>query len=293
MTVGELGESALLARLLPFLTTDGFPIAAGEDDAACWPAGTGFVVGSTDTSVEGVHFDLAWMPAEAAGWRALALALGDLAAKGARPAVGLVSVALPPAWRVDDLLELYRGLSGLATRVGLALVGGDTSATSGPAVINLTVIGATDSRPLPRSAAKPGWAIGVTGPLGAASLALRERRVVLPEPRLAEGARLNSLGLCCGDISDGLYRELEKFATVAGTGARVRRDLIPLAQGADWEVALASGEEVELVCIGPPELVARSGLHVVGELVPGGRVVLVDQSGQELPVADRGHRHFG
>lgn len=291
-TLGEIGEGGLLARLLPHLETTGFTISAGEDDAASWPAEGGYVVASTDTSVEGVHFDLGWMPAEAAGWRALALALGDLAAKGARPAVALVSIALPPTWRVARVIELYQGLSGLAGKVGVALIGGDTCATTGPAVITLTVIGSTETPSLPRSAVRPGWAVAVTGPLGAAALALRNRQVLRLEPRLTEGRRLNAMGLCCGDISDGLFREMEKFAAVAGTGSRIQRDLIPLADGAGWELALGSGEEVELVCAGPREVVARAGLHVVGELLEGGTVLVVDADGNALEVVDRGYQHF-
>lgn len=293
MTVGELGESKLLELLLPHMRTSGFPISAGEDDAASWRAPAGFLVASTDTQVEGVHFDLGWMPAEAAGWRALALALGDLAAKGAAPEVGLVSAALPAAWQVATVVEFYRGLAQLAEEVGLSLLGGDTSATGGPAVINLTVIGNSLRAPLPRSQARPGWSVGVTGPLGAAGLALRDHRVLRLRPLLTEGARLNQLGLCCGDISDGLHREMEKFAMVAGTGARIQRDRIPLSTGASWELALGSGEEAELVCVGPPEIVAGAGLHVIGALVEGGEVTVVDAEGRSLAVRDRGHRHFG
>lgn len=293
MTVGELGESGLLELLLPHLRTSGFPISAGEDDAACWRSREGFLVASTDTQVEGVHFDLAWMPAEAAGWRALALALGDLAAKGAVPEIGLISAALPAAWAAENVVDLYRGLRRLADEVGLSLLGGDTSATGGPALINLTVIGSTPRPPLPRSRARPGWSVGVTGPLGAAGLALRDQRVLRPRPLLTEGRRLNELGLCCGDISDGLYREMEKFAVVSGAGARIWRDRIPLSPGADWELALASGEEAELVCVGPAELVQRAGLQVIGELTGDGEVLVLDPEGRSLPVHERGHRHFG
>ncbi|MDQ6692679.1 MAG: thiamine-phosphate kinase [Candidatus Dormibacteraeota bacterium] len=292
-TVGEVGEAALLARLLPYLDTEGYPISAGEDDAASWISKGGLRVASTDASVEGVHFDLGWMPPEAAGWRAMALALGDLAAKGARPEVALVSLALPSAWPVESVTGFYEGFSGLARKVGMALLGGDTCATAGPAVITLTVIGSTDRPSLPRSAARPGWGIGLTGPLGSAALALRDRRVLRLEPRLEEGRRLNGLGLCCGDISDGLFREMEKFLVMAGTGCRIQRDLIPRAEGADWELALGSGEEAELVCVGPPALLVEAGLFVVGELTAGGQVEVLDAAGRILDVFDRGYQHFG
>ena len=80
MTIDGLGELGLLERIKPYLSS-----GAGGDDAAVIADATGFVVASTDTFVEGVHYDFDWMTAEDVGWRALALALGDLAAKGAQP----------------------------------------------------------------------------------------------------------------------------------------------------------------------------------------------------------------
>lgn len=294
MKVGELGEDEVVRRLLPHLLTEGIAIPAGTDDAAAyrWEAG-GYQVVSCDASVEGVHFDLGWMRPEDAGWRALALALGDLAAKGATPAYGVVMTMVPASWEIDDLVGLYRGMAELGRRVGLALVGGDTSATAGPAAIALTVLGSAEVRPLARSEAKPGWAIGVTGPLGAASLALREHRVHRLEPRLAEGRRLNRAGLCCGDVSDGLLRELDKFLSYSGTGSEVRLGQVPAAEGATATEAVASGEEAELVCLGPEGTLRELGLTVVGRTIEEPEVRVVDDAGRSLDLPDRGYRHFG
>src|SRR5260370_26583674 len=99
--------------------------------------------------VEGVHFDLDWMTAEDAGWRSLALALGDLAAKGATPSWALTSIALPRTWEVDDLDGLYRGMNALAESVSLSIVGGDMSSLDGPAVLPAPVWGRATSGPLP------------------------------------------------------------------------------------------------------------------------------------------------
>ena len=155
-TVGGLGETRLLELIRPYLSAQ-----AGGDDAAVLRPIDAFQVVSTDTSVEQVHFDLSWMTAEDAGWRALALALGDLAAKGARPAWMLVSVAIPRHWRVDDLVGLFRGMHALGSKLGMEIEGGDMSAIDGPAVISLTVAGYTKVEPLPRSAVRPGWTVAV------------------------------------------------------------------------------------------------------------------------------------
>src|SRR6266704_6594037 len=214
MKLEGLGESELLRRILPYLTTSGYAVVAGEDDAAVWPSldpdhPQDYVVASCDTSVEGVHFDLSWMSAPDAGHRALALALGDLAAKGAAPKYVLVALAAPRSWSVETLTGVYEGIRRVADRFDIAVAGGDTTAIDGPAVLTLTVLGTTADVPLARSRVQPGWVVGVTGPLGAAAIALRERRLFLPEPRFEVGIALNQAELACGDISDGLLREME------------------------------------------------------------------------------------
>jgi thiamine-monophosphate kinase len=287
-----LGESELLRRIMPYLDGRGFEIPAGEDDAAVWSDHGGFTVASCDTSVEGVHFDLAWMSPEDTGWRALALALGDLAAKGATPWWALVSVAVPRSWPVDDFVGLYSGMDELARKVNLHIVGGDLSAIEGPAVLSITVVGRTESRPLARSEARPGWAIAVTGPLGSEAMALRHRRARRFEPLLSEGRRLNQAGLCCGDISDGLVREMRKFADMSGAGCVIRVAEVPIAEGATLEEALTSGEEAELVCAGPEELIRGAGLQPIGVLTqdPAVRFVGADELPVKLELS--GYDHF-
>ncbi|HZQ50425.1 MAG TPA: AIR synthase related protein [Candidatus Dormibacteraeota bacterium] len=269
-TVGGIGESKLVELIKPYLAKQ-----AGGDDAALLDPVDAYEVVSTDMAIEGVHFDLSWMSAEDAGWRALALALGDLAAKGAYPHWALASLAVPRQWKTEDFAGLFKGMHELASRFAMSIVGGDMGAIEGPAVLSLTVGGFTDDVPLPRSAAEAGWAVGVTGPLGKSAVALRERRVLRPEPLIQKGMELNALGICCGDISDGLVREMEKFAAMSGVGSTIRAADVPCAAGASVTDALTSGEEVELVCAGPPAAVERAGLHVVGMMVDGGRVEVV------------------
>ena len=291
-TVGGSGEAELFKRIRPFLATEGFEIMAGEDDSAVWNDRGVFTVASCDTSVEGVHFDLDWMTTEDAGWRALALALGDLAAKGALPWWALTSVAVPKAWTLDAFAGLYRGMDMLARATGLKIIGGDTSATPGPAALTITVVGRADALPLARSQAQPGWSVAVSGPLGGSAVALRERRVLRPEPRIAEGRRLNAAGLCCGDISDGLVREMEKFAGASGTGCVIRTSDVSVAVGASLDEALTSGEEVELVCVGPDESIRAAGLRPVGTMTENPEVRVVGADGLPMKPALRGYDHF-
>jgi thiamine-monophosphate kinase len=286
------GELELLRRIMPYLATQGFAITAGEDDTAVWSDHGSFTVASCDMAVEGVHFDLTWMTAEDAGWRALALALGDLAAKGADPAWALTSVAVPKDWSTEDFVGLFRGMDALAKTTGLLIVGGDMSATVGPAVLSITVVGRTVALQLARSQAKPGWVVAVTGPLGAAAAALKARRSLRLVPSLEEGRRLNQAGLCCGDISDGLLREMEKFSNASRAGCIIRAADIPLAEGATWEEALTSGEESELVCVGPEDVIRSAGLHPLGVLTEDPAVKVVGADGTPVELHVSGYDHF-
>ena len=287
MTLEGIGELGLLERIKPYLAA-----GAGGDDAAVIADTTGFVVASTDMFVEGVHFDFGWMSAEDVGWRSLALALGDLAAKGAQPLWALTSIAMPNRWTVERLTSLYGGMAGLAKGLQLAIAGGDMSATDGPAVLSLTVVGHTTTMPLARAQAEAGWTVAVTGPLGGAAVALRERRAHRLVPLIDEGKRLNQLALCCGDISDGLVREMEKFAAMAGVGCVLHAADIPRSPGASVEDALTSGEEAELVCVGPERLIAEAGLRPVGTLTQDKTIRVMDARGADLRLEKTGYDHF-
>lgn len=284
-----MNELELIARLVPHLAKAGgdLIIGAGEDDAAAWREADGsYTVATCDASVEGVHFDLARQWPEDVGWRALAFALGDLAAKGAKPMWGLASISVPAGWPARTVEAVYAGMAELAHEVGLRVVGGDTTSAPNDGSLWLAALGTTRIRPLPRSVARAGWLVGVTGPLGGAGL-----HVTRPRPRLALGAELAAEGLCSGDISDGLVRELDKFAAAAGVGAILRVADVPRVNGVEPLAACASGEEVELVCVGPGPLPAA--VTVVGELTGDGRVRALGTDGREVDLPERGYDHFG
>lgn len=287
MSVQGLGELGLLDRIKPYLSP-----GAGGDDAAVIADATGFVVASTDMFVEGIHFDLDWMSAEDVGWRSLALALGDLAAKGAEPLWALASVGMPKQWTVDHLTGIYSGMASLAQRFKLQIAGGDMSSIDGPAVLSLTVAGHTNTAPLARADAEAGWSVAVTGPLGAAAIALRERRPFRLVPLIEQGQRLNELALCSGDISDGLVREMEKFAAMAGVGCLLHGEDVPRATGASLEDALTSGEEAELVCVGPEQVIKEAGLQTVGRLTEEREIKVIDARGVAIALEHTGYDHF-
>src|ERR1700694_5104814 len=151
MKVEGLGEFGLLEKIKPYLAqAKAIEVPAGADDAAVIAESGGFTVASSDMFVEGVHFNLAWMTAQDAGWRSLALALGDLAAKGATPTWALTSIAIPNSWAVENLTGLYEGMAALAQKAQVLIAGGDMSSIEGPAVISITVVGRSEKMTMAR-----------------------------------------------------------------------------------------------------------------------------------------------
>ncbi|MGB1271447.1 MAG: thiamine-phosphate kinase, partial [Endozoicomonas sp.] len=232
---------------------------------------------SLDTLVEGVHFPRECDP-YALGYRALAVNLSDLAAMGAEPHSFTMGLTLPDnsdAW----LQGFSDGLSKLAMKAGIVLIGGDT--TRGPLTLSLQVQGLVPTgKALLRSGAQPGDLICVTGTLGDAAGALpfvlagesvRQQeddslryllfRYWLPCPRLSAGQWLRENGASAAlDISDGLLGDLGHLLKASGVGAEIDPALVPrsatLNRQYDREkalqLALTGGDDYEL-CFTVPE----------------------------------------
>src|SRR5262245_51816134 len=131
VTVGQVGERALLRRLQARIPRGpGVGVGVG-DDAAVVEAGPQVVV-TTDTLVEGVHFRRGWGPPQLLGRKALSVNLSDVAAMGGAARYATVSLCLPADLTVDFLDGLYEGLLQRAAETGVDVVGGNLSATPGP-----------------------------------------------------------------------------------------------------------------------------------------------------------------
>jgi thiamine-monophosphate kinase len=225
------------------------------DDAAVWqPSRSHRSVISTDAFVENVHFRRDRVSLEIAGRRAMAAALSDLAAMGARPVLATVSLALPVEHAERETLELYRGVAECAKANRCVIAGGDLSRA--PLIaLAITVVGEVRRSNLKlRSGARAGDVLAVTGLLGAARAA---EFATAAQPRIAEGRWLAASRSVRAmmDLSDGLSTDLGRMCARSGCGALIER--VPCAPGVAESEALAGGEDYELLAAIQPRAFNR------------------------------------
>ena len=322
------GEFDLIARYFePLSRAAPGAFALGNDGALLTPPEGASLVVTKDLMVAGVHYPEGEAPSAVAR-RLLRVNLSDLAAMGAEARSYALGLALPrgvaDAW-VEDFAA---GLARDQEEFGVALIGGDTVATEGPAVLSLTAFGtAAAGACLTRSGAGAGDDIYVSGTVGDATLGLRAvrgelaalapedramlaQRFRLPEPRLALGAALVGVASAAIDVSDGLVADLGHLCARSGVAARIEADAVPLSAPArralaEPEVGIADlvsgGDDYELLFCAPPSARAalqtlgrRLGLAVtrIGATGRGHGVAAVDAEGRPLPLASAGYRHF-
>ena len=339
MLVRDIGEFALIGRLsrlvgrhsggqVEGLERAGFRLRlAIGDDAAAWDGPAGANVLTTDTMVEGVHFDLARISWEDLGWKAMSSNLSDIAAMGASPLYSVVTLGVRGDLPVDGLERMYRGMSEASARYGGAIAGGDTVRSP---VLFVTVAlvgflpgGPTEAVILTRESARPWDRIAVTGALGCSAGGLRmlseglafdretARHLTVahhrPCPRVAEGIELAGSGVRAAiDVSDGLVDDLGKLCRASGVGAAIHLDRVPADDFLKRafpdeciEMALGGGEDYELLFTGPQAVVDRVvhaldiPVSIIGEVVPGPpRVTVLDGEGREVAVQRGGWDHF-
>lgn len=284
-TVAELGEHALLARLLARLprTSPTVLVGPGDDAAVLAPVRNERLVITTDAVVDGVHFSRAFSSPADIGHKALAVNLSDLAAMGATPRWALLSLVLPGEWRVADVEDLVDGLAALARRHGVEVVGGNITRTDGPLVVDVTAAGsAAPRRWLTRDGARAGHEIFVSGCIGGAAAGLemlkadrgsrigdqgapciaRHRR---PEPRVRLGMAMARarVARAAMDLSDGLADALKQVASASGVGVRIDAERLPIESCArDWWTsrqidpviaAVSGGDDYELLVAVAPK----------------------------------------
>jgi thiamine-monophosphate kinase len=265
------GEFAVIERLRRRFPDIG-------DDAAVVESPAGPLLLAADAVVAGVHTP-ADLALEEIGWKAVVVNVSDIAAMGGRPLHLLVTVAAPPG---TDLDRLFDGVAEAAHAYLCPVVGGDLTASE-CLMVSVAVTGTVDGTPVPRSGARAGESIYLTGPLGAAAASGWTRR---PHARVAEGVDARGAGATAMiDVSDGLAADLGHIADASGVGFAL--DEVPVAPGASLEQALTGGEDYELVFTAP---VARLPLGFrigVCTADPAERTL----GGEALPVGPGGWEH--
>lgn len=170
--LSELGEFALIERLTnPFTKRNKNTLKATGDDAAVIDNATKTTVVSTDMFIEGIHFDLSYMPLKHLGHKCVVASIADIYAMNAKPEQITVSIAVSNRFSVEALETVYEGIQEACKKYGLDLVGGDTTSSLKGLIISITAIGSAVKEKLAyRNGAKEGDIVCVTGDLGAAYL---------------------------------------------------------------------------------------------------------------------------
>ncbi len=261
--IGEFGLIDLLTKGLK----PGREVLAGvgDDCAVIKYRRNQYLLWTTDLLFSGVHFTKNASP-YSIGWKAMAVSISDIAGMAGIPKYGLVFIGLPPKTPVSYSKEIYRGISELAGKYRVKIVGGDTNAFE-KLVIGTTVLGVVEKKYLTlRSGAKPGDLICVSGPLGKG-----EKTHLSFLPKVEEARRIKRLFSATAmiDISDGLLSDFNRIAEQSRVGGKILLSQIPCVSNIRPGEALTSGEEFELIFTVKPKYgkaVCKAGFFVVGKI---------------------------
>jgi thiamine-monophosphate kinase len=297
-TLQQLGEFAVIDRVVRGRRQPAAVVLGPGDDAAVVSAGDGRTVVSTDVLVQDRHFRLDWSTPHDVGRKAIAQNAADIEAMGARATAFVVGFGAPGDTHAADVDALVDGMWDEAGRIGAGIVGGDL--VSCPQwVLSVTALGDLNGRaPVLRSGAKAGSVLAVAGELGrsAAGYSLwhngidgfdeLRRRHLVPEPPYGGGAAAAAADAqAMIDVSDGLIADLRHVAEASGVGIDLSttaltadHDALTAAAAAvhvdPWSWVLGGGEDHALAaCFAGP---APAGWRVIGRVLDGPVCVLVD-----------------
>lgn len=256
--LSALGEFGLIERLTEGLESHQVSTELGVgDDAALILSDEALTVVTTDMLLEGVHFDLAYVPLKHLGYKAVVVNLSDIAAMNGIPTQITVALGVSNRFSVEALDELYVGIRSACDTYKVDLVGGDTSSSLSGLVLTITALGKVGANEVvKRSGAKPNDLICVTGDLGGAYMGLqvleREKKVfqdapgvqpaldgydyilrrqLKPEARTDMRTFFEAAGMLPTsmiDISDGLASEILHITKASGCGCRLYEEKLPV-----------------------------------------------------------------
>jgi thiamine-monophosphate kinase len=306
----DISEAQLLEAIRKVLSGTGPEVRVGVgDDAAVVASGSGEMVLTTDSLVEGTHFRRPQTTARDLGAKAIVVNLSDLAAMAAGPRYALCALALSDRVDAAWVMELFGGMREACDEHAVWLVGGNLTRGSDLSV-TVTVVGeVAPGRAILRSGAMSGDRIVVTGTLGGAAAGRRivegsdhrglepsERdavtRFMRPTARIGEAGILARSASAMIDVSDGLTSDLARLCAASGLGARIELDAIPIHAAAALPDALGGGEDYELLAtLADPndaaaEIDSTFGVEVtsIGVITVEPGLVAVGPDGRSAPV---------
>lgn len=308
-------ESEIIDLFLRHLKRQGdLPLG---DDAGALRFGDKWLVATNDMLVRKTDVPDVMTP-EQAGFKAVTMNVSDVAAMGAEPVGFLFSLGVPTGLDAEYLEGIARGIGEALNFYGIPVLSADTNEAD-DLIIDGIALGVTE-RLLTRSGARPGDLVCVTGDLGRAlagllvwkhDIEVSEKtkkalydKFLEPRARVREGVSLSKVASSAIDISDGLAKELHLIAKMSGVGIEIRPESIPIrdevAEVAEilglspLEIALASGEEFELVFTVSPELVDAMDFKfsVIGQVMEGNGVYLASDE-ERRPLPRLGWEHLG
>jgi thiamine-monophosphate kinase len=308
VSVDDLGEFGLISELRGVIGPPRGSVVAGiGDDCAVLRSENPnkYLLYTCDPVVEGVHYQRSDSP-QKVGWKAMARNLSDIAAMGGVPCWAVVSIGLRRDTDVRWVKELYVGLRAAARKFNCQIVGGDTTHVKHEQFVVVALIGEAErSRMTPRSGAKVGESIFVTGKLSGS----RHGKHLAFTPRVNEARWLvgNFPVHAMIDLSDGLSSDLRRLVEVSrsGIGFEIHAAEIPMARAArgNLKAALQDGEDFELLFTIDPRHVtalrkkwARKfalALTEIGRVVRSRQqVALIVADGSRKNLAAAGYDHF-
>lgn len=286
-SIAQLGEFGLISHLTnQFKINQPTTIKGIGDDAAILDFGTKKTVISTDLLIEGVHFDLSYMPLKHLGYKAVVVNVSDICAMNAKATQITVSIAVSNRFPLEALEDLFAGIALAANEYKVDVIGGDTTSSQKGLIISITAIGEADTSEIVyRNGAKESDLLVVSGDIGAAYMGLqvleREKQVfkvnpnsqpdldpyaylierqLKPEARKDVRTLLHALEIkptAMIDISDGLSSEIIHICKQSNVGCNLYEDKLPLdpqliATCEEFEidsttVAINGGEDYELL----------------------------------------------
>lgn len=270
----------------------------GDDCAVVLGRAGFYMLLTTDSLVEDVHFCAGNIAPEQLGFKALAVNLSDVAAMGGVPLYVLVSLGLPPSLPAVWIKEFYGGMDQLARQHRVSIVGGNISSAE-KLHIHITLVGEVKRAHCKwRKGARDQDRIYVTGPMGGAALALKEKKYLAPPVRVREGQDLGSLDSVTSmtDVSDGLLADLQHILDASGCGAILQYDAIPKpdSSGLIPDMVLSGGEDYELLFTAAENFnsMENPGVWCIGRMTHDRGLSVLDKDGSPIKVEGRGFDHF-